>query len=109
MMPKMNLAGGFIAAAGTLSVSCLGVAVGSFLQGDLEQGLLMTAVSVFAGWMGTAIYQFQRRMTGIDEVVRQARQRVEQTDHALSEMRQLSNRLRTRSTTEDSEENRTIH
>lgn len=109
MIRAVNLAGGFIVASGMLCVGALAIAIGSFLDGDLERGLLMAAVSVFAGWMTTAIHQFQRRMTGIDEVVRQARQRVDHAEKVLSEMRQLSNRLRSSSSTEKREEDRTIH
>jgi hypothetical protein len=108
-LPSHSLAGGFMAIAATLSVGCLGIAAGSFFQGDLEQALLMTAVAVFAGWLATAILQFQRRMSGIDEVVRQARQKVQQVDQSVQEMRQLAQRLRGTPAAEDSEEDRTIH
>ena len=103
------MAGGFIVASGTLCLGSLGVAIASLLHGDVPQSLLMAAVSVFAGWMTTAIHQFQNRMTGIDEVVRQARERVDRADQAISEMRQLSDRLRAASATDDSEEDRTVH
>ncbi|MGH7820291.1 MAG: hypothetical protein ACREQ9_10990 [Candidatus Binatia bacterium] len=104
-----RVARGFIAAATALSLGCIAVALASFLAGDLEQGLLVTAIAIFAAWMVVAIHQFQSRISGIDEVVRQARQRVEQSDQTLAEMRQLAQRLRASSSAEDSEENRTIH
>jgi hypothetical protein len=69
----------------------------------------MAAVAVFAAWMAMAIRQFQQRIAAIDEVVRQARSRVQQADQALIEMRHLAQRLRGTAAADDTEEDRTLH
>jgi len=71
--------------------------------------MLLVGVAVFAGWMATAIYQFQERLTGVDEVVRQGKQRVEQSEAAVEEMRRLARSIRTTPPRDDGEEDRTVH
>jgi hypothetical protein len=66
-------------------------------------------VAVFAGWMATAIHQFQQRLAAMDEVVRQGRRRVEQSEAVLEEMRRLAKSLRASSSVDDNEEDRTVH
>jgi len=105
----IHVTGILAAVAAALAFGSLGVAVGSLAQGELEQSILMFTVAVFAAWMATAIRQFQQRITGIDEVVRQARERVREAEVALTEMRQLAQKVRSASSVDDSEENRTIH
>ena len=100
---------GFVAAALLLCLGSAAMALASFLKGDLGQGFLLSAVSIFSGWMAAAVQQFQQRIAGIDEVVHQARRRVEQSETVLAEMRQLARRLRATASPEDNEEDRTIH
>lgn len=85
------------------------MAPASFRAGDVGQGLLLLAVAIFAAWMAGAIHQFQQRLAGIDEVVRQARSRVEQSEKVLAEMRELARRLRAGAEPRSNEEDRTIH
>jgi hypothetical protein len=99
----------FLAAAATLSATAALLAAPSLLAGDYGQGLLLVGVAVFAGWMATAIHQFQQRLTGIDEVVRQGKQRVEQSEAAVEEMRRLARSIRTSAPNDDGEGDRTVH
>ena len=99
----------FLIAAATLSATSALLAVPSLLAADFGQGFLLVGVAIFAGWMATAIHQFQQRLSGIDEVVRQGKRRVEQSEAALEEMRRLAKSIRTTSTADESEEDRTVH
>jgi hypothetical protein len=99
----------FLFAAALLSALSAILAVPSLIAGDFGQGLLLIGVAVFAGWMATAIHQFQLRLAGIDEVVRQGKRRVEQSEAALEEMRRLAKSIRATSTSDESEEDRTVH
>jgi hypothetical protein len=99
----------FLAAAAGLSVISIALAVPALVDADFGQGLLLLGVAVFSGWMATAIHQFQQRLTGIDEVVRQGKRRVEQSEAALEEMRRLAKSIRTASSADESEEDRTVH
>jgi DNA-binding transcriptional LysR family regulator len=99
----------FLLAAATLSAVSMLLAIPSLIAGDFGQGLLLIGVAVFAGWMATAIHQFQQRLAGIDEVVRQGKRRVEQSEAALEEMRRLAKSIRTTSAADESEEDRTVH
>ena len=98
----------FVGAAAALGVSAAALAISTLAQGDLAQGFLLAGVAVFSGWMATAIHQFQERLAGIDEVVRQGKRRVEQSDLILEEMRRLARTLRA-SAASDEEEDRTVH
>lgn len=98
----------FIVAAATLSAVSLVLAATSLVGGDVSQGLLLIGVAIFAGWMASAIHQFQGRLLGIDEVIRQGRRRVEQSELVLEEMRRLARTLRA-SAEEEKEEDRTVH
>jgi hypothetical protein len=99
----------FVLVAAVLSAGSLILAVPSLGDGDFGQGLLLVGVAVFAGWMATAIHQFQQRLAAMDEVVRQGRRRVEQSEAVLEEMRRLAKSLRTSSAVDDNEEDRTVH
>ncbi|MBI2963767.1 MAG: hypothetical protein HYY35_08440 [Deltaproteobacteria bacterium] len=99
----------FLIAAATLSAVSATLAIPSLLGGDFGQGLLLVGVSVFSGWMASAIHQFQRRLAGIDEVIRQGKRRVEQSETALEEMRRLAKSIRSASAGDDGEEDRTVH
>jgi hypothetical protein len=99
----------FLAAAAALSAGSALLAFPSLLGGDFGQGLLLVGVAVFAGWMAMAIHQFQQRLAGIDEVVRQGKRRVEQSEAVLEEMRRLAKALRTTTSVDDNEEDRTVH
>ena len=99
----------FVVVAGVLSAGSLILAVPSLVEGDFGQGLLLAGVAVFAGWMATAIHQFQQRLGAMDEVVRQGRHRVDQSEAVLEEMRRLAKSLRTSSSVDDNEEDRTVH
>jgi hypothetical protein len=99
----------FMATAVALAAGASVAALQSYLESDVAHGFLLTAVAVFSGWMATAIHQFQERLSGIDEVVRQARRRVEQSEQTLAEMRQLALRLRSQPRDDESEEDRTLH
>ncbi|MEA2625202.1 MAG: hypothetical protein QOD06_1247 [Candidatus Binatota bacterium] len=102
------LARAFIAAALALSAGSAAVAMVSFSDGNVRDGFLLSGVAVFTGWMASAIQQFQQRLHGIDEVVRQGRTRVEQSDALLEEMRRVARRLNA-GAEDDKEEDRTIH
>jgi hypothetical protein len=106
---KSVAARGFMTAALILCTGSAITAAASFFEGDSAHGLLLSAVAIFAGWMAAAIYQFQHRLEGIDEVVRQARRRVEQSDAVLAEMQQLARRLRAASQHDENEGDRTLH
>ncbi len=96
--------------AATALCGCAAVlALPTIAGGDFGQGFMLLGVSVFAGWMATAIHQFQQRLAGIDEVVRQGNRRVEQSEAALEEMRRLAKSLRANSGSDESEEDRTVH
>jgi hypothetical protein len=99
----------FWMAATALCASAAVLAVPTIAGGDFGQGLLLAGVCVFAGWMATAIHQFQQRLAGIDEVVRQGKRRVEQSEAALEEMRRLAKSIRASSASDDGEEDRTVH
>ena len=99
----------FVAVAAALSLLSASLAIPSLLAGDFSQGLLLSGVAVFSGWMATAIHQFQHRLSAIDEVVRQGKRRVEQSDLILEEMRKLARSLRSSSRADESEEDRTVH
>lgn len=99
----------FLAAAAALSAGSAALAVPSLLAGDFGQGLLLAGVAVFAGWMAIAIHQFQQRLAGIDEVVRQGQRRVEQSQATLEEMRRLARSIRSSAPRDDGEEDRTVH
>jgi hypothetical protein len=99
----------FVLVAAVLSAGSLILAVPSLGEGDFGQGLLLVGIAVFAGWMATAIHQFQQRLAAMDEVVRQGRRRVEQSEAVLEEMRRLAKSLRTSSSVDDNEEDRTVH
>lgn len=102
----------FIAAAVVLSVGSAVAAIACFASDDpgtFAHGTLLLAVSIFTGWMATAIHQFQQRLSAIDEVVRQGRRRMDQSDQALKEMRQLARQIRSSSQVDENEEDRTIH
>ncbi|HSD10265.1 MAG TPA: hypothetical protein VLF14_04725 [Candidatus Binatia bacterium] len=99
----------FLAVAAALSMSSAVLALPSLLGGDFGQGLLLVGVAVFAGWMAMAIHQFQERLAGIDEVVRQGKRRVEQSEAVLAEMRRLAKSLRGTTSVDDNEEDRTVH
>jgi hypothetical protein len=99
----------FLAAAAALSVSSALLAIPCLLGGDFGQGALLIGVAVFAGWMAMAIHQFQERLAGIDEVVRQGQRRVEQSEAVLDEMRRLAKALRATTSVEDNDEDRTVH
>jgi hypothetical protein len=109
VLPADFLARTFLAIAATLSATSALLAVPSLLTQDFGQGLLLVGVAVFAGWMATAIHQFQQRLTGIDEVVLQGKRRIEQSEAALEEMRRLARSIRASSPNDDSEEDRTVH
>jgi hypothetical protein len=102
------IARAFMAAAISLSVVSLALAAMSVLAGDVSQGALLVGVAIFAAWMASAIHQFQSRLSGIDEVIRQGRRRVEQSELVLEEMRRLARTLRA-SSEEEKEEDRTVH
>jgi len=99
----------FVVVAAVLATGSLVLAVPSLGDGDFGQGFLLVGVAVFAGWMATAIHQFQQRLAAMDEVVRQGRQRVEQSEAVLEEMRRLAKSLRSSSSVDDNEEDRTVH
>ncbi len=99
----------FVLIAAVLSAGSLVLAVPSLGEGDFGQGLLLLGIAVFAGWMATAIHQFQQRLAAMDEVVRQGRRRVEQSEAVLEEMRRLAKSLRASSSVDDNEEDRTVH
>jgi len=99
----------FVVVAAVLATGSLVLAVPSLGDGDFGQGFLLVGVSVFAVWMATAIHQFQQRLAAMDEVVRQGRRRVEQSEAVLEEMRRLAKSLRASSSTDDNEEDRTVH
>ena len=99
----------FVLIAAMLSAGSLVLAVPSLGDGDFGQGLLLLGIAVFAGWMATAIHQFQQRLAAMDEVVRQGRRRVEQSEAVLEEMRRLAKSLRASSSADDNEEDRTVH
>lgn len=99
----------FVAAASLLGAVSASIAIFRFAEGDIQDGLLLSAVAVFTGWMATAITQFQARLEGMDEVIRQGRDRVEQTDAALEEVRNTARRLRASSSESDRSERRTVH
>ena len=99
----------FVLVAAVLGTTSALLAVPSLLEGDFGQGLLLAGVAVFAGWMATAIHQFQQRLAGIDEVVRQGKRRVEQSEAVLEEMRRLAKSLRASSSADENEEDRTVH
>ena len=109
LFPADVVAHVFVVVAAVLSASSALIAVPSLLNGDFGQGLLLVGVAVFAGWMATAIHQFQQRLAGIDEVVRQGKRRVEQSEAVLEEMRRLAKTLRASSSVDDNEEDRTVH
>lgn len=102
------IARAFMAAATSLCAVSLVLACLSLVGGDVGQGLLLAGVAIFAGWMASAIHQFQSRLSGIDEVIRQGRRRVEQSELVLEEMRRLARTLRA-SSEEEKEEDRTVH
>jgi hypothetical protein len=99
----------FVAAASLLGAAAASMAIFRFAEGDIKDGLLLSAVAVFTGWMATAILQFQQRLEGIDEVIRQGRERMEQTDAALEEMRSTARRLRSSGSESEKAERRTVH
>jgi len=103
----------YLAAIAALAIGLarpsLVLAVPSLGEGDFGQGLLLVGVAVFAGWMATAIHQFQQRLAAMDELVRQGRRRVEQSEAVLEEMRRLAKSLRASSSVDDNEEDRTVH
>ncbi len=99
----------FVAVAAALSFLSASLAIPSLADGDFSQGLLLCGVAVFSGWMATAIHQFQHRLSAIDEVVRQGKRRVEQSDLILEEMRKLARSLRSSSRVDENEEDRTVH
>lgn len=110
--PKLRsalLTRGFIVAALVLCSGSGVVSLRRFLQGDISQALLLSAVSIFAGWMAAAVHQFQQRLSGIDEIVRQASRRVKQSDAILAEMQELARRLRASATREENDADRTLH
>jgi hypothetical protein len=99
----------FVVVAALLGATSALLAVSSVLERDFGQGLLLAGVAVFAGWMATAIHQFQQRLAGIDEVVRQGKRRVEQSEAVLEEMRRLAKSMRAASSVDENEEDRTVH
>jgi hypothetical protein len=109
LVPADVVARLFLAVAAALSASSAVLALPSLFGGDVGQGLLLVGVAVFAGWMAMAIHQFQQRLAGIDEVVRQGRRRVEQSEAVLEEMRRLAKSLRAATSVDDTEEDRTVH
>src|SRR5262245_27065021 len=109
LVPADVVARLFLAVAAVLSASSAVLALPSIFGGDYGQGLLLVGVAVFAGWMAMAIHQFQQRLAGIDEVVRQGKRRVEQSEAALEEMRRLAKSLRAATSVDDNEEDRTVH
>jgi hypothetical protein len=109
LVPADVVARLFLAVAAALSASSAALALPSIFGGDFGQGLLLVGVAVFAGWMAMAIHQFQQRLAGIDEVVRQGRRRVEQSEAVLEEMRRLAKSLRAATSVDDNEEDRTVH
>ena len=109
LFPAEVVARLFLTVAAALSVSSALLALPSLVGGDLGQGLLLAGVAIFAGWMATAIHQFQQRLAGIDEVVRQGKHRVEQSEAVLDEMRRLAKSLRGTASVDDNEEDRTVH
>ena len=109
LFPAEVVARLFLTVAVALSVSSALLALPSLVGGDLGQGLLLVGVAIFAGWMATAIHQFQQRLAGIDEVVCQGKRRVEQSEAVLEEMRRLAKSLRGAASVDDNEEDRTVH
>ncbi len=109
LLPAEVVARLFLVVAAVLSATSALLAIATFVGGDFGQGSLLVGVAVFAGWMATAIHQFQQRLAGIDEVVRQGKRRVEQSEAALEEMRRLAKSLRATSSADDNEEDRTVH
>ena len=109
IIPTEVVARLFVMVAAGLSLTSVLLALPSLVGGDFGQGLLLVGVAVFAGWMATAIHQFQLRLAGIDEVVRQGKRRVEQSEAVLEEMRRLAKSLRATSQVDDNEEDRTVH
>ena len=109
LVPADFVARLFVVVAAMLSAGSAMLAMPSLMDHDFGQGLLLVGVAVFAGWMATAIHQFQQRLAGIDEVVRQGKRRVEQSEAVLEEMRRLAKTLRASSSVDDNEEDRTVH
>ena len=70
---------------------------------------MLSGVAVFTGWMATAIAQLQSRLHSIDEVIREGKERVEQTDAALEEMRKIARRARGTAADDEKSERRTLH
>ena len=99
----------FVILAAALAATSALLAASSILEQDFSQGLLLAGVAVFAGWMATAIHQFQQRLAAIDEVVRRGKRRVEQSEAVLEEMRRLAKSMRTASSVDENEEDRTVH
>jgi hypothetical protein len=111
-LPKLGsafAARAFIFAAAVLAVASGSAAIIRYAQGDFKDGLALSGVAVFTGWMATAIFQLQSRLQGIDEVIREGKERVEQTDAALEEMRRMARRVRTSASEDDKSERRTLH
>jgi hypothetical protein len=99
----------FNAAATALSAAAGVLAVSSLAAGDFGQGILLAGVAVFSAWMATAIHQFQARLAAIDEVVRQSKKRIEQSDRIAEEMRRLAKRMTGGPEAEEKEQGRTLH
>jgi len=96
-------------AAAMLGAAAGAMAIVRYGEGNVKDGLLLTGVALFTAWMATAIAQFQARLEGIDEVVRQGKERVDQTDALLEEMRGVARRLRTANPDAEKSERRTVH
>jgi hypothetical protein len=99
----------FIAAATALAAASASVAIIRYAQGDFKDGLMLSGVAVFTAWMATAIAQLQARLQGIDEVIREGKERVEQTDAVLEEMRRMARRVRAAGAEDEKAERRTLH
>lgn len=99
----------FIAAASILAAVSASMAIFQLADGDFKDAVLLGAVAIFTAWMATAIAQFQSRLEGIDEVIRQGRERMERTEAALEEMRTTARRLRTSAGQAEKAERRTVH
>ena len=77
-----------------LSAVSLIAAIIGFLDGDRVTALLGTTVGVFAGWMASAIVQFQQRMSAIDRLVEEAQRRIDHSDRVIGEVRRLTDQAR---------------
>lgn len=96
----------FTLTAMLLSAASFVAAVLGLLEGDQVTALLGATVAVFAGWMATAIVQFQERMSAIDRLVDEAQRRIDHSDRVIGEVRRLADQARG---DDAGAEDRTVH